>query len=192
VVYGNYAGKADGSLPAALLLKLGHDRVAFLDGVGLDEWRNAGYAASNEPQRLPPSTYVAKPRLERLWSYDEVRKNLNNPNVIILDSRSEAEFLGQELRGNKRGGHIPGAQLLSSDDLLDKQSHKTISVEAARSRIEKMLPDKSKTVVVYCQSGTRCSLKELVLKDLGYKNVVLYDGSWQEWSSKEDAPVERP
>lgn len=189
VVYGNYAGKADGSIPAAILLKLGHENVAFLDGVGIDEWRKAGYQVSTEATKLPPSKYTAHPDLKRLWSREDVLKNLDNPDVIIIDSRTPEEFAGADLRGNKRGGHIPGAILLNAEEFLDKTSHTTIDAEAAREKIEAAVP-KDKTVVIYCQSGTRCSHKELMLKDLGYKHVVLYDASWQEWGNCEDTPVE--
>lgn len=191
VVYGNHAGKADGSVPAAILLKLGHKRVAFLDGVGLDEWKQAGYATSTEPRTLPAAAYDAQPDVHRLWTYQDVLANLDNPDVVIVDSRTSAEFAGTDLRGNQRGGHIPGARLLNSDDFLDPTTHKTISPQAALQKIRDVIP-KDKTVVIYCQSGTRCSLKELILKDLGYKDVVLYDASWQEWSNREDTPVETP
>ncbi len=189
VIYGNYAGKADGSLPAALLLKLGHDKVAFLDGVGIDEWRTAGYPTSTEPTQLAASDYHARPDDDRLWSYEDVIENLNNPEVVIVDSRTPAEYEGKDLRGNKRGGHIPGAKLFNAEDFLDQTTHKTIALEAARKRLEAEIP-KDKTVVIYCQSGTRCSHKELILKDLGYKNVVLYDSSWQEWGNRLDTPIE--
>ena len=108
--------------------------------------------------------------------------------MVIIDSRTPAEFAGKDLRGNKRGGHIPGAVLLNAEDFLDKTTHKTIDAAAAKERIEAEIP-KEKTVVIYCQSGTRCSHKELILKDLGYKNVVLYDASWQEWGNRLDTPV---
>lgn len=190
VVYGNHAGKADGSIPAAILLKLGHQSVSFLDGVGLDEWRAAGYAISTSATRLPPSQYVAQPDTKRLWSYEDVLDNLDNPDVVIVDSRTPAEFAGNDLRGNQRGGHIPGAVLLDAAEFLDPASHKTIDVDEAKRRIEAEIP-KDKTVVIYCQSGTRCSHKELMLKDLGYKNVVLYDSSWQEWGNRPDTPIEK-
>ena len=191
VVYGNFAGNADGSIPAAILLKLGHQKVSFLDGIGLDEWQAAGYPVSTEATRLPASQYVAHADASRLWSVEDVIQNLENPDVIIVDSRTVAEFTGEDLRGNKRGGHIPGAILLNSEDFLDSKTHKTIDVEEARKRIEAKIP-KDKTVVIYCQSGTRCSHKELILKDLGYKNVVLYDSSWQEWGNRLDTPIEKP
>lgn len=191
VVYGNHAGKADGSIPAAILLKLGHQKVSFLDGVGLDEWKSAGYPVSTEAATLPASKYVAHADASKLWSAEDVIKNIENPDVVIIDSRTPAEFAGEDLRGNKRGGHIPGAILLNAEEFLDSKTHKTIDLEAAKKRIEAEIP-KDKTVVIYCQSGTRCSHKELILKDLGYKNVVLYDSSWQEWGNRLDTPIENP
>ena len=189
VIYGNRAGKADGSLPAALLLKLGHERVAFLDGVGLEQWKAAGYPVSREIVQLPEARYQARPETGRLWSYQDVLQNLNNPDVVFLDSRTPQEYAGQDLRGNRRGGHIPGAKLLDSEDLLNRASGQTIPAAEAKQRIEKLIP-KGKTVVVYCQSGTRCSHEELILRDLGYENVVLYDASWQEWGNRDDTPIE--
>jgi thiosulfate/3-mercaptopyruvate sulfurtransferase len=191
VVYGNHAGRADGSVPAAILLKLGHKNVKFLDGVGLEEWKKSGGNVSREPRRLSPSKYVAKADSKRLWSYKDVLTNLNNKDVLVIDSRTPAEYSGLDLRGNLRGGHIPGAQLLNAEDFLDHQTKQTISFDAAKARVERLILDKDKTVVIYCQSGTRCSHKELLLKDLGYKNVVLYDASWQEWGNRTDTPVEK-
>lgn len=189
VVYGNYAGKTDGSVPAAILLKLGHNKVAFLDGVGLDEWRSAGFHISRTPRTLPPTKYAAKLDATRFWSAKDVLANLKNPDVVILDSRTPAEFSGEDLRGNERGGHIPGAKPLNSEEFLDPATHTMISLAEARAKIEPMA-DKEKTVVIYCQSGTRCSLKALMLEDLGYKRVMLYDASFQEWSGLEGAPVD--
>lgn len=190
IVYGNHAGKADGSVAASILLKLGHEDVAFLDGVGIEEWRKAGYPISTEQTTLPAAKYRARPDLGRLWTRDDVLKNLDNQNVVIIDSRTPAEYRGDDLRGNQRGGHIPGAILLDSEEFLEDSSHTTIAPKKAREKIEAVIP-KDKTVVIYCQSGTRCSHKELILRDLGYENVVLYDGSWQDWGNREDTPVEK-
>jgi thiosulfate/3-mercaptopyruvate sulfurtransferase len=191
VVYGSHAGKADGSVPAAILLKLGHKDVAFLDGVGLEEWKKAGGEVSKEPRKIARSKYVAKAETKRLWSYKDVLTNLGNKDVLVIDSRTPAEYAGLDLRGNRRGGHIPGAQLLNAEDFLDRETKRTINFDAAKAKVEELIPDKSKTVVIYCQSGTRCSHKELLLKDLGYTNVVLYDASWQEWGNRSDTPVEK-
>ncbi len=188
VIYGNQAGKADGSVPAAILLKLGHKEVAFLDGVGLERWQAAGLPVSKVPVVLKPATYAAKADVDSVWSADDVLKNLDNEEVVIIDSRTPAEFAGQDLRGNERGGHIPGARLLNSEDFLNLATGTTISRAAAKEKVEQLIP-RGKTVVIYCQSGTRCSHEELILRDLGYDHVVLYDASWQEWGNRKDTPV---
>jgi thiosulfate/3-mercaptopyruvate sulfurtransferase len=191
VIYGNHAGKADGSVPAAILLKLGHARVSFLDGIGLDVWRAAGYPVSVEPRTLTASVYKAPGAdPKRLWSLEDVKKNLKTDDVVFLDSRTPEEYAGTALRGNQRGGHIPGAVLVNSEDFLDPKTKATISPAEARKKLEALQIPKDKKIVIYCQSGTRCSHKELILKDLGYSNVFLYDASWQEWGNREDTPIE--
>lgn len=73
--------------------------------------------------------------------------------VIILDVRTQSEF---------NEGHIPNAILLPYNDITDKA--KTI------------LPDMSKTVLVYCRSGRRSELAAKDLIELGYTSVYDFGG----------------
>ena len=46
-------------------------------------------------------------------------------------------------------------------------------------------------VVTYCTIGNRASLVAFALKEqLGYRRVAVYYGSWSEWGSLPDTPVE--
>jgi thiosulfate/3-mercaptopyruvate sulfurtransferase len=190
IIYGNHAGKADGSVPAMILSWLGQKDVRFLDGVGLSEWHKAGYETSTEPRQLPAARYAAAPRDGFVWNLHDVLANLTNPRVVFYDTRAPREFTGEELKSNKRGGHIPGAVLCNYEEFLDKDK-KTISRDQVARKLAERGITPDKTVVLYCQTATRVSLPYLALRDLGYNDVVIYDASWHEYGNRDDTPIER-
>ncbi len=72
---------------------------------------------------------------------------------ILLDVRTEKEFAV---------GHIKGAILIPDYEI--------------RLRAEKELPDKAKTILVYCRSGRRSKLAAQDLAELGYTDVLEFGG----------------
>ena len=72
---------------------------------------------------------------------------------ILLDVRTEKEFTA---------GHIKGAILIPDYEI--------------RLRAEKELPDKAKTILVYCRSGRRSKLAARDLAELGYTDVLEFGG----------------
>lgn len=192
VIYGSHAGKADGSVPAAILQWLGHDEVAFLDGVGIDRWKAAGGELSTEATTLEPATYKADPEGDVVWHLDEVLEHIGKPGVVFFDTRSPKEFSGEDLRDNKRGGHIPGAVLFNYEDMMSKDTREVLPPAQLQQELTKRGIDKDETVVLYCQTATRTTLPQIALRELGYKDVVVYDASWQEYGNRDDTPVEGP
>ncbi|MEM0915087.1 MAG: rhodanese-like domain-containing protein [Planctomycetota bacterium] len=190
VVYGNHAGKKDGTVPAMLLDWLGHDRVRFLDGVGVDRWRSAGGVLSTEGVRLEPTTYRAEPRAGFVWNEPDVLANLTNPDVVMYDTRSLQEWTGENKRDNARGGHLPGAMRINYTDMLTADK-RVKSADAMRAMLDEQGVTPDKQVVLYCQTATRVSLPYLVMRDLGYPRVSIYDASWFEWGNREDTPIQR-
>ena len=195
VVYGNHAGKTDGSVPAMLLDGLGHrGTIRFFDGVALTEWYKAGFEVETTPNTLPPATYNAAPRDGFIWTLGDVLARVENGSAIFYDTRSANEYSGADARDNARGGHIPGALHADYAELLN--ADKTVK---PRNEIEGILADQGldqhkadgTPIVLYCQTSTRVSLPYLILRELGYENVHVYDASWHEYGNREDTPIER-
>lgn len=83
---------------------------------------------------------------------EEVRNDLNNEDVILLDVREIDEY---------ENGHIPGAVWLALSE-----------VEA---KAEELL-DKEKQLYVYCRSGQRSASAVRKLKALGYTHAYNIGG----------------
>jgi molybdopterin/thiamine biosynthesis adenylyltransferase/rhodanese-related sulfurtransferase len=64
-------------------------------------------------------------------------------------------------------GHIPGAIYTGRGRL--------------EQRIEGLVPDKARPLVVYCSAGSRSAFAAKVLEDLGYVNVVNLAGGFSDW-----------
>jgi thiosulfate/3-mercaptopyruvate sulfurtransferase len=191
IVYGNHSGKADGSVPAVVLLALGHKEVGFVDGVGLERWKAAGNAVSTEPKKLASTTYHAQVLPNFVWNLEQVRQHVKNNDVVFVDARSAGEYTGTDARDNKHPGRLPGAVNVNYEDLLTKDKT-TVAPAEARAILTNHGVTPAKKIVVYCQTGTRAAHEIMVMRELGYSNVSVYDGSWQEWGNRDDTPVERP
>ncbi len=189
VICGNHSGKADGSVPAMILHWLGHRRLAFLDGIGTDQWIGAGGNLARDSLRRPVAIYAARPIPDYIWNLEDVLAKLHSRNVVFVDTRTPDEFAGVDRMNNKRGGHIPGAVNLDHVQLLQPNEKIAISpLDAVRLLKQRgVTPDK--TVVLYCQTATRVSLLALMLRDLGYRKVGIYDASWFEYGNLDWTPV---
>ena len=72
---------------------------------------------------------------------------------IILDTRTQEEY---------EEGHIPGAIVISHDEILEKA--------------ESVLKDKEQLILAYCRSGRRSKLASEDLVKLGYTNIKEFGG----------------
>jgi thiosulfate/3-mercaptopyruvate sulfurtransferase len=107
---------------------------------------------------------------------------------VVLDVRRQSEFTGEEARA-ARGGRIPGARHLEWRDALGpdwtmRPAEEVRAAFAARG----VTPDVP--VVTYCQVGVRAAMSAFVLHALGFGDVRVYDGSWEEWGNDPALPIE--
>jgi rhodanese-related sulfurtransferase len=79
--------------------------------------------------------------------------------MILVDTREESEWAR---------GHIPNALHLGKG-VIERD-------------IEKAIPDKETTLVLYCGGGYRSALAADNLQKMGYRNVISMDGGWRGWT----------
>lgn len=163
------------------------ERSSILDG-GMPAWKAAGGAVTGEVSEPTPGKITALPRPELVLDVDEVQAGLKNSTIRLIDTRSADLYDGSNPGSMPRAGHIPGAlnlpyASLASDDLILKSN-----VELTRI-FEDAGIKTGDTVVTYCNSGQQATVVYLAAKRLGFKAKV-YDGSWDEWSRRDDLKAE--
>ncbi|SHK77059.1 thiosulfate/3-mercaptopyruvate sulfurtransferase [Marinobacter antarcticus] len=116
-------------------------------------------------------------------------KELEAVRVAAVDARSSERFFGTapEPREGVRSGHIPGSRNLPFSQVLDEHTFK--SAEQLKAVFARTLPVDSERTVFSCGSGITACIILMAAVIAGYKNNVLYDGSWADWGSNPSLPV---
>lgn len=169
---------------------------------GIDGWRAAGLQVATGTGKARPVALKLAAQPGVTVSSREVVAALKRPDVQFLDVRTAKEFSGEDIRAI-RGGHIPGAiNVPFEQNWVDPDTRsklragkvKDTAGMALKQRAELIKVyeklDPAKEIIVYCQSGNRASESAVVLADLGYRNVKVYDSSWLGYSSWLSAPAE--
>ena len=188
----------------------GHDKVKILNG-GLAAWEKAGGKVAKGPEKVAKrGTFtVKKVNTSIAATKDEVLKASNTITAItdkggekekapyiIIDSRSIIEIIGENKLDNvARGGHVPGATFMEWKQVTDFDNRLSFPEDLRevkrKLRMLGITPDK--TIYTYCHVGAgRSSYFWTLLHEvLGYKNVKVYTGSWDEWGNDMNLPIRK-
>ncbi|MBE7418307.1 MAG: sulfurtransferase [Ideonella sp.] len=170
---------------------------------GLDAWQAAGRPLTKEPSLLAPVALALQPRGGTLIDNAEMIQRIRAGGGQLVDVRTPKEFSGEDVRAI-RGGHLPGAvNLPYEQNWIDPDTAAKLASGKVRTRDGMALRpaaelrrlyaalDPDKEVVVYCQSGVRASVTATVLRDLGFKDVKVYEPSWLGYAGLLNQPAER-
>jgi thiosulfate/3-mercaptopyruvate sulfurtransferase len=175
----------------------GHDKVLLVNGPR-EKWVAEGRKTTDEVPHNTPATFVAKPGDAAIRAHrDEVRRAVDGPTKLV-DVRSPAEYSGEliappgyEQEGAQRSGHIPGAASVPWASAVQEDG-----TFKSRADLEDLYGGKGvldgPPIIAYCRIGERSAHTWFVLHELlGRDDVKNYDGSWTEWGSLVDVPIEK-
>jgi thiosulfate/3-mercaptopyruvate sulfurtransferase len=186
VAYDNGEGSYAGRL-WWLLKYIGHEEVYVLNG-GFAKWYDAGFPVDQVIPHPVKGYYHIQLNESILASYEEVKGTVEGKKqAVLIDSREARRYKGLEEPIDKIAGRIPGALNKYWNDGFENGQFK--SLEEQKTRFSDI--NKDDQVIVYCGSGVTATPNYLILDELGFKNVKLYVGSYSDWVSYSENPIEK-
>ena len=158
---------------------LGHgDKAALLDG-GIEQWLAEDRPVTGDIPKFSSAPFTPHVHENFRAMLDEVKSDVDakpgeEPEQIV-DSRPARRY---------NAGHLAGAAdiywqetLVSEDHPVFQSPEKLRALYASRGLVP------GKKIVTYCEVGLQASHGYFLAKYLGY-DAAMYDGSYQEWTSK--------
>jgi thiosulfate/3-mercaptopyruvate sulfurtransferase len=168
-------------------------RSSLLDG-GQEEWVRAGGAVTKDVAPAKTGSLSALKLRPIVVDAATVKARIGTSGVAVVDGRDASFYDGVETGGSHgtphRTGHIRGAFSIPftsiTDDRLLLKSNDDLAAIFAKAGVKP-----NDTVIGYCHIGQQTTAMLFAARTLGHP-VLLYDGSFEDWSRHTDYPVDNP
>jgi thiosulfate/3-mercaptopyruvate sulfurtransferase len=171
------------------LQTFGARKLYVLDG-GLPAWRAAGLPMESGEAEPESANFNAQLNSGAVASIADVAAALKNHTAQVADARSAERFSGAapEPRPGLPSGHMPGARNLPIGKLIANGRMKPPADLLAAFHEAGLDPDAP--IITSCGSGVTAAVINFALACAGKPAPRLYDGSWTQWASTPNAPIE--
>jgi 3-mercaptopyruvate sulfurtransferase SseA len=154
----------------------GFPNIHVLDG-GISAWTGE---RTTEVPVVTATNFALDRKQELRVDRTYVAAQLGAEGTAILDGRGLDAY---------QDGHIPTATSLPSGTFIDQNALLKPREELLASlAAQGITPDQK--IVSYCGSGVAAANTYLALRELGFTDIVLYDGSWDDWSRNPESGQE--
>jgi len=144
-------------------------------------WRSARIPITKTISKPKATTFAAHVDKSVIVNAAWVKSHLTDANVVIIDARHITEYNGTSEKPVSKG-HIPGAVNIEWKKMINENGSLKSAEELKKIFAAKGVTS-GKTIVVYCATSVRAGIEYVALKSLGFSNVKVYDGAYNEWVS---------
>jgi thiosulfate/3-mercaptopyruvate sulfurtransferase len=187
VVYDDGGLKGPAGMIFWLLEYVGHLNVSLLNG-GLKAYQERGLPLSAETGKPSPVKFGVTPRPEVAMNLRELISRFGDYKVTILDPRSDEEYLGWALHGEKRGGHIRTAISFDPDWACDAAGGLKPQEAVYELLYQKTLTPE-KEFIIYSNFDTRGTGLYFLLRLAGYGSAACFTETFNVWAENELLPI---
>ena len=166
-----------------LLRYFGHERASVLDG-GMARWVAEGHPVQGRVPSYPPAAFAAVPRPGMLADAAAVDRLRAGPRGLVIDVRMPERYEGRHEPIDPVAGHVPGAKNRPYPlNVGSKDDPRFLSAGELRTEFERLGAGDAEQMACYCGSGVNACQTVFALELAGFRNALLYEGSWSDWCS---------
>lgn len=162
-------------------------KVRLING-GWPALAEAGLTLDQDPAQPATGTFTARPGSGEVPLVDRhTLKDKAGTELRVLDTRSEAEHRGEDLKNNPRGGRLPGALNLPHTAMLEGGFLR--KSEELANMLRECGFDSSEHIATHCDAGGRAALAAVAALRAGHPAICVYYLSFSDWARDESCPV---
>ena len=162
-----------------VLKYLGAENVRLLHK-DMDDWKAARVPLTRNKTTTKAATFTPKVNSSLMAVAADVKGCTGN--CVVVDSRAANEFDGTSEKPVSVG-HIKGAINVDYKAFVDDKGA-FLPADQLKAVAEKNGLTADKNIILYCVTSVRAAVTYVALADiLGYSNVKVYDGAYNEWKA---------